>query len=99
MLEDVVFALPPFGAETAQRLVERLRLRPLLDGVRGAAPADIDAFCRAAANFSALAASLGDRLDSFDVNPVLVRPDGCVAVDATVKPAVRACAQGASQAA
>ncbi len=99
VLEDVVFAMPPFGAETARRLVDRLRLRPLLDGPRGAPPADLDAFCRAAANFSMLAAHLGDRFESVDVNPVLVRPDGCVAVDATVKPAVRPCAQGASQAA
>jgi len=99
VLEDVVFALPPFGAETARRLIDRLRLRPLLDGARGAPLADLDAFCRAAAGFSALAVSLGDRLESIDVNPVLVRPDGCVAVDATVKPAERACARGASQAA
>jgi hypothetical protein len=99
VLEDVVFALPPFGAETARRLVDRLRLRALLDGVRGAPPADLAAFCRAAANFSTLAACLGDRLESFDVNPVLVRPEGCVAVDATVKPAVGPCARGASQAA
>ncbi len=99
VLEDVVLALPPFGAETARRLVDRLRLRALLDGVRGAPPADLAAFCRAAANFSALAACLGDRLESVDVNPVLVRPEGCVAVDATVKPAVGPCARGASQAA
>jgi acyl-CoA synthetase (NDP forming) len=99
VLEDVVLALPPFGAETARRLVDRLRLRALLDGVRGAPPADLAAFCRAAANFSTLAACLGDRLESFDVNPVLVRPEGCVAVDATVKPAVGPCARGASQAA
>jgi len=99
VLEDVVFALPPFSAETARRLVDRLSLRSLLDGTRGAAPADIAGFCQAAAIFSALAAGLGDRLESFDVNPVLVRPDGCVAVDATAKPAVRPCAQGASQAA
>jgi hypothetical protein len=99
VLEDVAFALPPFGPETARRLVDRLSLRPLLDGLRGAPPADFDAFCRAAANFSTLAAGLGDRLESLDVNPVLVRPDGCVAVDAFVNPAVGPCAQGASRAA
>ena len=99
VLEDVVFALPPFGAATARRLIDRLSLRPLLDGTRGAPPADIAALCQTAASFSALAACLGDRLESVDVNPVLVRPDGCVAVDANVKPAAGPCAQGASQAA
>jgi hypothetical protein len=73
VLEDVAFALPPFGPETARRLVDRLSLRPLLDGLRGAPPADFDAFCRAAANFSTLAAGLGDRLESLDVNPVASR--------------------------
>jgi acetate---CoA ligase (ADP-forming) len=99
VLEDVVFALPPFDAETARRLVDRLRLRALLDGVRGQPPGDLDAFCRAAANFSALAAHLGDRLESVDVNPVLVRPVGCVAVDVSVTPITKPCAGGASQAA
>jgi acyl-CoA synthetase (NDP forming) len=99
VLEDVVFALPPFGPETARRLVDRLRLRPLLDGARGARPADLAAFCRAAAHFSVLAAVLGDRLESLDVNPVLVRPDGCVAIDAFVKPAEGPCARGTSRAA
>ncbi len=99
VLDDVVFALPPFDAGTARRLVDRLRLRPLLDGVRGRPPGDLDSFCRAAANFSALAAHLGDRLESLDVNPVLVRPAGCVAVDAHVRPAGNPCARGASQAA
>ncbi|HEX9771148.1 MAG TPA: acetate--CoA ligase family protein, partial [Kiloniellales bacterium] len=99
VLADVVFALPPFDAGTARRLVDRLRLRPLLDGVRGRPPGDLDAFCRAAANFSALAAHLGDRLESLDVNPVLVRPAGCVAVDILVTPVAKPCARGASQAA
>ncbi len=99
VLQDVAFALPPFGPETACRLVDRLWLRPLLDGARGAPPADVAAFCRAAAHFSVLAASLGDRLESLDVNPVLVRADGCVAVDTFVKPAVGPCARGASRAA
>jgi hypothetical protein len=99
VLQDVVFAMPPFDAATARRLVDRLRLRPLLDGARGRPPAELDAFCRAAAGFSVLAARLGDGLETIDVNPVLVRPDGCVAVDAYVKPAATTCAADASEAA
>jgi acyl-CoA synthetase (NDP forming) len=99
VLQDVVFAMPPCDAATARRLVDRLRLRPLLDGARGQPPADLDAFCRAAANFSVLAARLGDGLETIDVNPVLVRAEGCVAVDAYVKPAATTCAADASEAA
>ena len=48
-LNDVAFALPPFGAAHARRCIDRLKLRPLLDGTRGKAAADIDAFCNLAA--------------------------------------------------
>jgi len=82
ILKDVIFAKPPFDAAEARRLIDGLRLRRLLDGVRGAPVADIDAFAAAAAHFSVLAAALGPHLDSVDVNPVLVLPKGCVAVDA-----------------
>ena len=83
-LGDVQFALPPFDAAHARRCVDRLQLRPLLDGVRGKAPADIEAFCRMAAQFSEMAAALGDVLGEADVNPVIVQKRGAVAVDALV---------------
>jgi hypothetical protein len=35
---------------------------------------------------SVLATDLGDRLSALDVNPVIVSPQGCVAVDALVVP-------------
>jgi acyl-CoA synthetase (NDP forming) len=83
-INDVEFALPPFDAAHARRCVDRLRLRPLLDGVRGEPPADIDAFCDVAARFSEMAAALGEVLMEVDVNPVIVHTDGAVAVDALV---------------
>lgn len=81
---DAVFALPPFDEAWARRMVDRLALRPLLDGVRGAPPADINGLCRAAAHLSVLAAALGDNIGEIDINPLIVGPEGCVAVDALV---------------
>lgn len=83
-IADVQFALPPFDAAHARRCIDRLKLRPLLDGIRGRPAADIDAFCEAAARFSEMAAGLGDVLAEVDVNPVIVHEDGAVAVDALV---------------
>src|SRR5690606_24231466 len=40
--KDVVFALPPFDSAAALRYTNRLRMRPLLDGKRGAAPYDVE---------------------------------------------------------
>jgi hypothetical protein len=83
-IRDVAYALAPFDADTARRLVDSLQLRSLLDGLRDRPAVDVAAFCEAAADFSVMAAALGDVLDEIDINPVLVHPDGCVAVDALV---------------
>jgi acyl-CoA synthetase (NDP forming) len=83
-IRDVACALPPFSRETARQLVSSLKLRPLLDGLRNRPAVDIEAFCTAAQQFSIMAAALGDRLDEVDVNPVIVHPGGCIAVDALV---------------
>jgi hypothetical protein len=70
-------------------MLDRFAVRPLLDGVRGAPPADLDAVARAVVDLSVLAVDLGDRLAALDVNPLVTGPDGCVAVDALVVPAAR----------
>ena len=64
--------------------MDSLRSRPLLDGLRDRPPVDLDAYCDAAARFSTMAAALGDVIDEIDINPVIVHPAGCVAVDALV---------------
>jgi acyl-CoA synthetase (NDP forming) len=83
-LKDVTFALPPFCPAHARRCVDRLRLRPMLDGQRGKPPADIDAFCDTAARFSAMIDALRHTLTEADVNPVIVHESGCTIVDALV---------------
>ena len=82
VLSDSVSALAPFDEELAKRLIGRLKGRRLLEGVRGACPADVDALARALSRFSGLAAGLGDSLQSLDANPVIATANGCVAVDA-----------------
>ncbi|HEX5878908.1 MAG TPA: acetate--CoA ligase family protein [Actinomycetota bacterium] len=84
VMRDRRFALPPVDRRQALAMLDRLAVRPLLDGVRGAPPADLDAVADAVASLSALAVDLGDRLAALDVNPLLAGPDGCVAVDALV---------------
>ena len=86
ILHDRRLAFPPLDASGARALIDRLRVRPMLDGVRGTPPADVEALAHAVARLSLLAADLGDQLDALDVNPVIVTPHGCVAVDALVVP-------------
>ncbi len=84
LLGDVRFALPPFGTAEARRLIDDLRIRPLLDGGRGLPPADLDALAEALARLSVLAADLGGVVREIDLNPFIVQPKGCAAVDALV---------------
>jgi acetate---CoA ligase (ADP-forming) len=84
VLADRRFALPPVDHRQAMAMLDRLAVRPLLDGVRGGPPVDLDAVVRAVVDLSTLAVDLGDRLAALDVNPLVAGPDGCVAVDALV---------------
>jgi hypothetical protein len=86
VLHDRRLALAPLDADGARRLIDCLQIRPILDGVRGAPPADVDGLARAVSRLSVLAADLGDLLAALDVNPMIVSPDGCIAVDALVEP-------------
>ena len=61
----------------------RLRAAPLLDGARGRAPVDTRAAAAAAAALSELAAA-EPAIQELEINPLLVRPDGAVALDARV---------------
>ena len=81
VLADVASLLPPFGVDHALRCIDRLKLRVLLDGARGRAPADIEAFAVTAVRFGCLVHALGDVLEEIDVNPVIVSNAGCKAVD------------------
>jgi acetate---CoA ligase (ADP-forming) len=84
-LGDRRLALPPMDEARASKLIDRLGVRPLLDGVRGAPPADVNSLARALSRLSPLAGDLGDLIGALDVNPVIVGPRGCVAVDALVE--------------
>ncbi len=86
LLRDRRLAIPPLDETRARSLVDRLKVRPLLDGVRGRAPADVDAVASSLVGLAWLAHDLGDLIDALDANPVIASPDGCVAVDALVIP-------------
>jgi acyl-CoA synthetase (NDP forming) len=83
-LKDVAFALPPFSAGHARKLVDGLKLRSLLDAARGRPAVDIDAYCEAAATLSQLAHSLAAVINEIDINPLILGPQSCTAVDALV---------------
>lgn len=83
---DVRVLLPPFGADDVREALRRLRIAPILSGVRGEPPMDVAALCHAAAAVGRLMSETGNAIASLDLNPVLLgsEGEGCVAVDAVV---------------
>jgi acetate---CoA ligase (ADP-forming) len=81
LLSDRAVALPPLSRDAARRMVDRLRIRLLLDGFRGSPPADVDALVDVVVAVSHLAHQRGDELAALDLNPVIVSAEGAVAVD------------------
>jgi acyl-CoA synthetase (NDP forming) len=84
VMRDTAVSLAPVGRIEARRMLERLRGFRLLAGFRGTPAADLDAVCEAMARVSELAADCADRIEEIDLNPVLARPDGAVALDALI---------------
>lgn len=86
VLRDTVFALAPLTLEDACGMIGRLKGRAILEGVRGEAPADVDALAALLVSVSRLAQAHAEHIAEVDLNPVLVYPAGrgVVAVDALV---------------
>ena len=84
IMRDTALALAPVGRSEARRMLERLRGYKLLQGYRGSPPVDLDAVCDAIARISEFAADFADQVEEIDVNPLLARPDGAVALDALI---------------
>jgi acyl-CoA synthetase (NDP forming) len=85
VIGDRVALLPRVDKPRAMAALDRLRIRPLLDGVRGAAPADLEQLVEVIVRFSELALDAAGEVGAFDVNPLIAGPDRVVAVDALVK--------------
>jgi acetyltransferase len=81
MLGDTALGLPPLNERLARRMLERLRVWPLLVGHRGRPPVDLDALLETLMRFSHLVAEHPE-LAEVEVNPLLAGPAGTVALDA-----------------
>ncbi|WP_030762846.1 MULTISPECIES: acetate--CoA ligase family protein [unclassified Streptomyces] len=80
-LRDVAFALAPVPAERAETLLRGLRSAALLDGVRGRPAVDVAAAAAVIERITTVAAAHPE-IAELEVNPLLVRPDGALALDA-----------------
>jgi acetyltransferase len=85
VLRDVTFRLAPVRPLSAHHMIESVKAFPLLQGVRGEPPSDLDALAESIERISQLGVELPE-VAELDLNPLIVRAagSGVVAVDARV---------------
>ena len=85
VLKDISFRLAPLSAEDAREMVQEIKGYPVLAGLRGAPPADIDATVNLLQKVGQLAYEFPE-ISELDINPVFVfdAGKGVIAVDARI---------------
>ncbi|HKZ27836.1 MAG TPA: acetate--CoA ligase family protein, partial [Rubrobacteraceae bacterium] len=84
---DVASEVLPLSRTGAYNLLESLAGAPLLKGFRGRPPADVEALVGAVCRVADAVGASGDRIEEFEINPLLVYPEGegVLAVDLLIR--------------
>jgi len=83
VLKDVTFRISPISKPEAEQMVKEIKTYPLLAGVRGQKPKDIDAVADVIQKVSVLVDALRD-IAELDINPLVALEKGAVALDARI---------------
>jgi len=81
---DRSLRLAPIDLPTAHAMIAEVKAFATLKGFRGKPAGDLDALARAIMALSQLALQTDPPIAEAEVNPLIVRPDGVVAVDALI---------------
>jgi acyl-CoA synthetase (NDP forming) len=85
-LPDSSVLLPDASKDDVRRALSRLRVAPILRGVRGEPPMDVDALGETVSAVASLMSDPARRIVSIDLNPVALgrEGEGCLALDGVV---------------
>ena len=83
VLKDVSFRLVPLADKDATQMINEIKGRPILEGVRGQPAADIKALQSAILKVSKFVEAHPE-VQELDLNPMFAYPDGAIAVDARI---------------
>jgi len=78
--KDVSFRVAPIGIKEALDMISEIKGYPILKGIRGRKPADIDAIARVLVSVSEMAEK--ENIIELDINPLIAGETGAIAVDA-----------------
>jgi acetyl coenzyme A synthetase (ADP forming)-like protein len=84
LIGDAGFRIAPLTDEDARELVLAGKAGRLVRGFRGSPPADVDALVDLVLRLARLADDFPE-VAELDLNPVIARPEGCLAVDARIR--------------
>ena len=80
---DSTLGFPPLNERLAGRMLESLKIWPLLNGYRGRPSVDVDSLIKIIMRLSYLTAD-NPEIEELDINPLLVGPNEMTALDARV---------------
>jgi len=80
---DRALGFPPLNVRLARRMIESLRIWPLLKGYRGSPPQNTEKLIQVLIRLSYLAADYPE-IEELDINPLLVTPTDVIALDARI---------------
>jgi acyl-CoA synthetase (NDP forming) len=83
VFKDVTFRVLPLTNRDATQMINEIKAVAVLDGIRGQAPADKEALCRAILSVAEFVAA-NPEIEELDLNPMFVYPEGAIAVDARI---------------
>ena len=83
VLKDVAFRVVPLEQRDARQMVREIQGFPVLEGYRGAAPADLDALESILLHLSQFAEA-NPEVSELDLNPIFAYDDGAIAIDARI---------------
>ncbi|WP_321933273.1 acetate--CoA ligase family protein [Paraburkholderia sp. J8-2] len=84
LCRKVAFGLAPLTCERALAMLETSGVAALFRGHRGNPVLPLDAAAATLVALTRLAAAIGDALETLEINPLIVTPQGLVAADAVI---------------
>jgi acyl-CoA synthetase (NDP forming) len=84
LLGDSALRVCPIDEAEAERMIDETAAGAVLDGARGRPKLAKSALARIVSELSRFAAAESDRIEGIDLNPVLVRRDEAIALDALI---------------
>ena len=84
LMKDITFRLAPLSEQGASQMIDEIKGIALLDGYRGQPACDKESLTKAIARLSDLAVEFSGEIEELDINPLIVKPDGVIALDALI---------------